>query len=42
MQEVGNKATGRSSTFAKKLAQITTATEEEVYSVANLAADKGV
>jgi hypothetical protein len=42
LQEVGTKATSPKSTFAKKLAQIKTAAEEEVYAVANMAADNRV
>jgi len=42
LQEVGTKATGPRSIFAKKLAQIKTAAEEEVYGAVNLTADKRV
>jgi hypothetical protein len=42
LQEVGTKATGPRSTFAKKLAQMKTAAEEEVYGVANMPADNHV
>jgi hypothetical protein len=40
LQEVGTKATGPRSTFAKKLAQMKTAAEEEVYGAVNMTADK--
>jgi len=42
LQEVGTKATGPRSIFAKKLAQMKSAAEEGVYGVANMTADKGV
>ena len=42
LQEVGTKATCPRSIFAKKLAQIKTAAEEEVDGVANMTADKHV
>jgi hypothetical protein len=42
LQEVGTKATGPRSTFAKKLTQMKTAAEEEVYGAVNIAADKRV
>jgi len=42
LQEVGTKATGPRSTFAKKLAQIKTVAEEEVYGAANMNTDKPV
>jgi len=42
LQEVGTKATGPRSTFAKTLAQMKTAAEEEVYGAANITADKRV
>jgi hypothetical protein len=42
LQEVGTKATGPRSTFAKKLAQMKTAAEEEVYGVANMTANNHV
>jgi len=42
LQEVGTKATGPRSIFAKKLAQLTTAAEEEVYGAVNMTADQGV
>jgi len=42
LQEVGTKATSPRSTFAKKLAQMTTAAEEEVYEAANMTANKRV
>jgi len=41
-QEVRTKATGPRYTFAKKLTQMKTAAEEEVYGVANMTADKRV
>jgi len=41
-QEVGTKATGPRSTFAKKLAQMKTAAEEGVYKPVNMTADKCV
>jgi len=40
LQEVATKATSPRSTFAKKLAQMKTAAEEEVCGVANMTADK--
>ena len=40
LQEVGTKATGPRSTFAKKLAQMKTAAEEEVYGAINMTADE--
>jgi hypothetical protein len=40
--EVGTNATGTRSTFAKKLARINTAMEEEIYGAANLTANKYV
>jgi hypothetical protein len=40
LQEVGTKATGPRSTFAKKLAQMKTAAEEEVYRAGNMTTDK--
>jgi len=42
LQEVGTKATGPRSTFAKKLAQIKTAPEEAVYEAVNMTANKRV
>ena len=42
LQEVATKATSPRSTFAKKLAQMTTAAEEEVYEAANMTANKRV
>jgi len=42
LQEVGTKATSPKSIFAKKLAQIKTAAEEEVYGAINMTADKRV
>jgi hypothetical protein len=39
-QEFGTKATGARSTFAKKLAQMKTAAEEEVYGSVNMTGDK--
>jgi len=42
LQEIGTKATGPRSTFAKKLAQMKTAAEEEVHGAANKTADKRV
>jgi hypothetical protein len=40
LQEVGTKATGPRSTFAKKLAQMKTAAKQEVYGAVNMTADK--
>jgi hypothetical protein len=40
LQEVGTKATGPRSTFAKKPAQIKTAAKEEVYRAVNMTANK--
>jgi len=40
LQEVRTKATGPRSTFPKKLAQMKTAAEEEVYGAVNMTADK--
>jgi len=42
LQEVGTKATGPRSIFAKKLAQMKTAAEEEAYGAANMTAGKRV
>jgi len=42
LQEVGTKATGPRSTFGKKLPQMKTAAEQEVYGMANKTADKRV
>jgi len=42
LQEVGTKATGPRSIFAKTVAQIKTAAEEEVYRAVNMTADKRV
>jgi len=42
LQEVGTKATGPRSIFAKKLPQMTTAAEEEAYGAVNMTADKRV
>jgi len=42
LQEVGTEVTGPRSTFAKKLTQMKTAAEEEVYGAANMTADKRV
>jgi hypothetical protein len=42
LQEVANKATGPRSIFAKKLAQMKTAAEEEAYGVVNMTANKRV
>ena len=42
LQEVGTKATGPGSTFAKQLAARKTAAEEEVYGAVNMTADKSV
>jgi len=42
LQEVKTKATGPRSIFAKKLAQIKTAAEEEAYGTVNMTADKRV
>jgi len=42
LQEVGTKATGPRSIFAKKLAQMKTAAEEEVYGAVNMSTDKCV
>jgi len=42
LQEVGTKATCPRSIFAKKLAQMKTAAEEEVYGAVNMTADKPV
>jgi len=39
LQEVGNNATGSSSTFTKYLAQMKTATDGEVYWAANITPD---
>jgi len=36
LEEVGTKATGLRRTFAKKLSQMKTAAEEEVYGEANM------
>ena len=41
-EEVGTKAAGPRSTFAKKLAQMKTAAEEEVYGAVNMTTDKCV
>ena len=42
LQQVGTKATGPRSIFAKLLAQMTTAAKEEAHKVANMTADKHV
>jgi len=42
LQEVGTKATSPRSIFTKKIAQIETAAEEEVYRAVNMTADKRV
>jgi len=42
LQEVGTKATSPRSIFAKKLGQMKTAAEEEVYGAVNMTADKHV
>jgi hypothetical protein len=42
LQEVGTEATGPRSTLAKKLAQMKTAAEEQVYGAANMTPDKCV
>ena len=42
LQEVGSKPTGSRRTFARKLAQMQTAAEEEVYGVVNMTAEKRV
>jgi len=42
LQEVGTEATGPRSTFARNLAQMKTAAEEEVYAVANMTTDMHV
>jgi len=42
LQRVGTIATGPRSTFAKKLAQMNSAAEEEVYGAANMTTDKHV
>jgi len=40
LQEVGTKAPGPRSIFAKKLAEMKTAAEEEAYGAVNMTADK--
>jgi len=40
LEEVGTKGTGPRSIFAKQLALMKTAAEDEVYGVANMTADK--
>ena len=42
LQEVGTKASGPRSIFAKKLAEMKTAAEEEAYGAVNMTADKRV
>ena len=42
LQQVGTKATGPRSTFAKKLPPMKSAAEDEVCGAANMTADKGV
>jgi hypothetical protein len=42
LREVGTKATGPRSIFAKKLAQMKTAVEEAAYGTVNMTADKHV
>ena len=42
MQEVGTKATGLRSIFAKKLAQMKTAAAKEAYGAVHMTADKRV
>jgi len=42
LQDVGTRATGLRSRFAKELAIVTTAAEYEAYGVANMMANKGL